>query len=124
MAVANVRAAYLASYGSGLVPTAETDLFQVALPRNSALGMFTLLLNITKGSLTNYQVNLYATDDGSTWYPIPAISSLTQTPLSAATTTNAIPVFAPGAKLVRVSIQSTGTQTGSALTAKALLQVQ
>lgn len=69
-------------------------------------------IDFTVGSLTNGIIRFYVSQDGVTYYPLetgPGTVSRTYT----VSTTVVIPVWAAGSKLLRVSVQGTGTVTSS-----------
>lgn len=73
-------------------------------------------IDFTLGSLTNGIFRFYVSSDGTNFYSLmgPTGAALTQT--LTANSSLAIPVRAPGWKLLRVSVQGTGTVTSSSAT--------
>lgn len=73
-------------------------------------------ISFTLGSLTNGIFRIYVSADNSTFVPLFGATGATLTQTLTATATLSIPVFAPGWRYLRVSVQGTGTVTSSSAT--------
>lgn len=75
-------------------------------------------IDFTLGSLTNGIFRFYVSQDGVTYYPLVGANGSTLTQTLTGNTTVLIPVFSPGSKFLRVSVQGTGTVTSSSAAVK------